>query len=223
MLGVRFCLACSPITSFHVFNSLTSSFITTSHSIAMDDEDFEDLFSENAHLLQASSQGSLIGAATNLAIQHEDDPEEPYHPQLNDDAQSEREYESLPVNTGSFAQNVLHNDFRPAVRMLPRAYPKYEPFTPDMLRKTNLTCSYSATVIDKIEAVLEEIVDAMLNDKLEIGITLKCRPRTGATRHHPKPQAQTEMPTRRFCFPGKTTDEAWRFCESLDSALQSMA
>lgn len=189
----------------------------------MDDEDFEDLFSENAHLLQPSSQGSLIGAATNLAIQHEDDPEEPYHPQLNDDAQSEGEYESLPVNTGSFAQDVLHNDFRPAERMLPRAYPKYETFTLDTLRETNLTCSYSAAVIDKIEAVLEEIVDAMLNDKLEIGITLKCRPRAGATGHHTKPQDQSEMTTRRFCFPGKTADEAWRFCESLHPTTQSMA
>lgn len=98
-----------------------------SHSITtMNDEDFEDLFSGNAYLLQPSSQGSLIGAATNLAIEHEDDAGEPHHhPQSNDHVQSEGDPDSLPDNTSSFAQDILHNDFRPAERVLPRPYPKY--------------------------------------------------------------------------------------------------
>lgn len=94
----------------------------------MDDEDFEDLFIEEPHLLPPSSQGSLIGAAANLAIQHQHDDKEPYQPPSSNDEQSENEHDSLPVNTTSFAQDVLHNDFRPAQRMLPRAYPKYRPF-----------------------------------------------------------------------------------------------
>jgi len=94
----------------------------------MDDEDFEDLFIEEPHLLPPSSQGSLTGAAANLAIQYQHDDEEPYQPPSSKDEQSESEHDSLPVNTTSFAQDVLHNDFRPAQRMLPRSYPKYRPF-----------------------------------------------------------------------------------------------
>lgn len=92
----------------------------------MDDEDFEDLFSESFQLLQPSSQGSLIGAAANSESEHA--AENAYHPRRDDDRPNEGEHDPLPINTGSFAQDVLHNDFRPAERMLPRAYPKYDLF-----------------------------------------------------------------------------------------------
>ncbi|PPJ51901.1 hypothetical protein CBER1_08792 [Cercospora berteroae] len=161
----------------------------------MDSEDFEDLFGEEVTLLEPSSQGSLTDAAANLAIDHEDDARAPCNPMDKDDEMEDDNptaYDLLPVNTGSFADTVRQNDFRPPQRLTQRAYP-------------------NAAVIDKIEAVFEEIADAMLHDKLEIGITLKTRPRTALLPRFNTSSNGDAAPTRRLCFPGKTADEAWRF------------
>ncbi|KAM3417319.1 hypothetical protein BST61_g5571 [Cercospora zeina] len=161
----------------------------------MDSEDFEDLIGEETTLLEPSSQGSLINAAANLAIDHEDDARQPFDPmcQKNEcDDGGATTYDLLPVNTTSFADTVRQTDFRPPQRLLPRAYP-------------------NAAVIDKIEAVFEEIADAMLHDKLEMGITLRTRPRTSLTANSQTGSSERGAPTRRLCFPGKTADEAWRF------------
>ncbi|CAK4016770.1 Meiotic recombination SPO11 [Lecanosticta acicola] len=57
----------------------------------------------------------------------------------------------------------------------------------------------NADVIDKIEDMLEPIVDAMLNEKDQYSITLRTRNRTSSSG------------TRQLRFPAKTADEAWRF------------
>lgn len=97
-------------------------------TITMDSEDFEDLFGEEATLLEPSSQGSLTEAAANVAIDHEDDTRQPCNPVGKDDEMEDdgaTAYDLLPVNTGSFADTVRQNDFRPPQRLTPRAYPKY--------------------------------------------------------------------------------------------------
>jgi hypothetical protein len=58
-------------------------------------------------------------------------------------------------------------------------------------------------VIDQIEAVLETIVDSLLHDDPEISITLRSRTRS-------RTQGR---PTTCLSFPGRTSEEAWRFCE----------
>ncbi|KAK4501379.1 hypothetical protein PRZ48_007188 [Zasmidium cellare] len=68
--------------------------------------------------------------------------------------------------------------------------------------------SQGPSVTAKIEACFEQIVDDLLNEKDEVSITLKTRKRTGSAR-----DGQSTTPERRICFPGKTAEEAWRFCK----------
>ncbi|KAH7135132.1 meiosis-specific topoisomerase Spo11 [Dendryphion nanum] len=69
------------------------------------------------------------------------------------------------------------------------------------------------SVITRIEAMLENIVDALLHNIDPLSITLKTR--SGITRRMRKSHAsadETPAPKeRRFCFPGSTVKEAWRF------------
>lgn len=77
-----------------------------------------------------------------------------------------------------------------------------------------------STAIDLIEKVLESIVDGLLNDKNEIGITLKSRRQISRRKSPSNVQManESETPTRRLCFPGKTADDAWRFGQSSSCA-----
>ena len=63
------------------------------------------------------------------------------------------------------------------------------------------------TPLDKIEAVFEQIADDMLHDKTSLSVLIKTRgkaSRPGDT--------STVVKEQRIAFPGKTAQEAWRFC-----------
>ncbi|KAI5364770.1 Putative spo11/DNA topoisomerase VI subunit A, spo11/DNA topoisomerase VI, subunit A [Septoria linicola] len=155
-----------------------------------DDEDFEDLFKEDHDLLEPSSQELLIEAAANLASNPKEGASERQHQTGIEDSTIPG---ALPLNTTSFADTMGQNDFRPAVTLLPRACP-------------------NAGVLERVEVIFEEIVDAMLNDKPEIGITLKSRQRHSvADIQGTSAEGVSPTPSRRYCFPGRTADEAWRF------------
>jgi len=68
-----------------------------------------------------------------------------------------------------------------------------------------------------IEAFLEQIVNAIVNEEDEISITLGVRRTSSSLRSNLTDQAEKssapEIKTRRLCFPGKTEKEAWRFSE----------
>ena len=63
-------------------------------------------------------------------------------------------------------------------------------------------------VIKQIEAVFETIADALLNERADVTISLT-RPFSNATQG-----ASTRVPKAVFSFPGKTANDAWRFCRS---------
>lgn len=63
----------------------------------------------------------------------------------------------------------------------------------------------NSSVINKIEAVFEQMADDMLNERGELSILLETR-RT-------RPQAVSSR-DRKISFPGKTAGEAWRFSKS---------
>lgn len=78
----------------------------------------------------------------------------------------------------------------------------------------NMADCSSGDVIDKIEAVMEQMVDALLNDKTEISITVKTRRATSTTKsskHANGGPRDATAPSRTLRFPGKSEDEAWRF------------
>ncbi|KAF7195837.1 Meiotic recombination protein rec12 [Pseudocercospora fuligena] len=143
----------------------------------MDEDDFDDLFSE-IELLQPLSQGSLIDTAADLTI-HQDD--------TGDD---------LDASPNASRQDyTLHEEHSPVKqKAVDRIYP-------------------NGDVIDKIEAVMEQMVDALLNDKTEISVTLRTR-RATSTNKSTKPAnsglRDATAPSRTLHFPGKSEDEAWR-------------
>lgn len=67
-------------------------------------------------------------------------------------------------------------------------------------------------VIARIEAMIEEIVDGLLEDSEQLSFTLKTR--NGITRRKPQADATGSLPpakSRDITFPGSTVQEAWRF------------
>jgi len=62
------------------------------------------------------------------------------------------------------------------------------------------------SVITQIEAVFETIADALLNERADISISL--------TSFSPSISRDTSarVPKAVFSFPGKTANDAWRFC-----------
>ncbi|EME81708.1 uncharacterized protein MYCFIDRAFT_138655, partial [Pseudocercospora fijiensis CIRAD86] len=69
-----------------------------------------------------------------------------------------------------------------------------------------------------IEAVMEQMVDALLNDKSDICIALKTR-RTNSPKKSSKQNdgesKNIKLPGRTLRFPGRSEDEAWRFAVVL--------
>ncbi|KXS98678.1 hypothetical protein AC578_1264 [Pseudocercospora eumusae] len=144
----------------------------------MDENDFDDLFSE-VELLQPSSQGSLIHTAADMTI-HQDEADA-----------------SPNVPTQDYTLNGAHSPAKQTA--VDRIYP-------------------NGQVIDKIEAVMEQMVDALLNDKTEISITLKTRSATStkkSSKHANAGPRNATPPSRTLRFPGKSEDEAWRFAVVL--------
>ena len=77
-------------------------------------------------------------------------------------------------------------------------------------------------MIEKIEAVFEDIADALLNENSQLSITLKIRPKP---RNGPRSSTDDQNATddaakrKQICFPGKTAEEAWRFSMHGETTL----
>ena len=61
-------------------------------------------------------------------------------------------------------------------------------------------------VITRIEAVFETVADALLNERADITISLSSK--SSDTLQDRSVRARTAI----FTFPGKTANDAWRFC-----------
>jgi meiotic recombination protein SPO11 len=61
-------------------------------------------------------------------------------------------------------------------------------------------------VITQIEAVFETVADALLNERADVTISLTS-PSSNESR-----DASVRTPKAVFTFPGKTANDAWRFC-----------
>ena len=79
-------------------------------------------------------------------------------------------------------------------------------------------------VAEKIEAAFEDIADALLDERNQLTITLKIRPRasngSNSSAHHPNATYHT-VKTKQVCFPGKSAEEAWRFSMNGEIILVS--
>jgi len=71
-------------------------------------------------------------------------------------------------------------------------------------------------VLAKIESIFEAMVDVLLNERGQLCVAIKPRPRERGQPHDPINAAQTHVESvQHLCFPGKTEKEAWRFGERL--------
>jgi meiotic recombination protein SPO11 len=61
-------------------------------------------------------------------------------------------------------------------------------------------------VITQIEAVFETVADALLNERADVTISL-----TSPSSNEPR-DTSVRTPKAVFIFPGKTANDAWRFC-----------
>lgn len=61
-------------------------------------------------------------------------------------------------------------------------------------------------VITQIEAVFETVADALLNERADVTISL-----TSISSNEPR-DISVKTPKAVFTFPGKTANDAWRFC-----------
>ncbi|KXT17015.1 hypothetical protein AC579_7417 [Pseudocercospora musae] len=147
--------------------------------VEMDEDDFDDLFSE-IELLQPSPQGSLMDRTTaaehHLGQSSVDD--------LDASTNARREDYTLDGTHSPAKQTAVDR------RVDPYLMP-------------NMTDCSSGRVIDKIEAVMEQMLDALLHDKTDICITLRTR------------RAASTNKSTTLHFPGKSEDEAWRFAVVL--------
>nr|OQO28727.1 hypothetical protein B0A51_02970 [Rachicladosporium sp. CCFEE 5018] len=84
--------------------------------------------------------------------------------------------------------------------------------TEDMIMPTGVD-RRRPDVLTRIETVFEEMMDVLLNESGQMGVTLKHRPRP-STRSRSEAATTTDGPPeveRRLCFPGRSEMEAWRF------------
>ena len=176
------------------------------NDVNMDSDDFEDLFMRG-DLLPDSSQESLPKAATNLSF--------------GDTCLSGEGARATPVGLDS-EMPILSHGYLDC------------PQSPDMDNKPSLECPATPALIverpdvtvqasaasprDQIESAFENVVDAMLNEKTEISITLKTRPATtNPQKTSEAVPSLNEVKYKRICFPGRTEREAWRFGTKFSS------
>lgn len=77
----------------------------------------------------------------------------------------------------------------------------------------------AGAVIAKIENIFESITDSVLNEKNQLVISLKARPRSRAQRD----EAITKTSVRNITFPNKNPKEAWKFSKSSDPQYGTIA
>lgn len=75
------------------------------------------------------------------------------------------------------------------------------PVGPQLSRPTN-----HQSVIMQIEAVFETVADALLNERADVTISLN------SSSSHESRNTSARIPKAVFNFPGKTANDAWRFC-----------
>ena len=169
------------------------------------DDDFDDLHA-GVEMLEDSSQESLTKAAANLLFY--------------DDFQEKARQCSPPTSVGSPDQGATKADDVPK-----KAKDMFiSPLAGENLTPSGSLSTSSPTVIDKIEAVFEEIAKALLRESNELAITIRTRmrPKARASTFTPGGDASIEtVKTRRICFPGKTAEKAWRFSKVSQVSLIS--
>ena len=77
---------------------------------------------------------------------------------------------------------------------------------------------YRDWVIARIESIFEGIVDALLEEKTKLSITLSTRSGTAGRKLDSTNgivTTSTGLQTREITFPGSTAQEAWRFSQAL--------
>ncbi|KAF2170797.1 hypothetical protein M409DRAFT_63857 [Zasmidium cellare ATCC 36951] len=142
-----------------------------------DDDDFQDLFDE-AQLLPDSSQESLNDQTANITFAEVAD----------------EDFDIPNLQRCRDANERKENDSDEMIEAGDSAPAEQEAYDQD----SNVTA--------KIEACFERIVDALLNEKDEISITLKSRKTNRSAR-----DGEATSSERLICFPGKSAEEAWRF------------
>jgi len=69
--------------------------------------------------------------------------------------------------------------------------------------------------MDKIEAVLERIVDSLANNDKQLTILLRRKDKSALLRRAAtSPSVYGPVIKKKICFPGRTPEEAWRFSQS---------
>lgn len=167
-----------------------------------DDDDFDDLLA-GVELLEDSSQESLTTAAANLLF-------------YDDDDEGARRT-SPPTSVGSRDAGASKAD--PVIQHAEGE--SVSSSANSCLAHSGSHATSSSTVIEKIEAVFEDIADALLRESNELAITMRTRtrPRAGVSSSTPVTGASSgTVKARRICFPGKTAEEAWRFSMGKESS-----
>jgi len=205
------------------------------------DDDFEDLF-DGGETLLASSQESLTNATAIVGLcesDHEMLEGEPQHPVLprfdwepatrpgfnyelaSAMDQGEGQFLGMQYESSPTEWTLLPSAPKPAALRPVSSSPvrvsnlvgtgpgEATSSTPDIRALTKPATS----VLDRIEAVFEQIADEMLSRKAEIGLSLHIRPRQVPQTGTSNTPAPAERKIKRVCFPGKTAEEAWRFGE----------
>lgn len=149
------------------------------------DEPFEDLFDEE-NLLQDSSQESLINAAANISFEDHNKQEEESPSTLATSIYSLGFINHGDASSDAPLKDAPHDDLVP---------------------------SGASNLVDQIEDVFESISKALLDERRQLRIRLKVRPRSSASQPDTRLLAPSKY--RDICFPGKTAAEAWRFCTYL--------
>lgn len=202
---------------------MVSRFLANMHG-----KDFDDLLGED-DVLQTSSQESLIADTTDLVFCNNDEEvwQEDSQTSANEATHHERDeatnLRNYNVSIGvpysnALPHSVTNSRFRSSPIIPPP--PNFAEIAearvpPPHAADTASSITSTSSVLDRIEAVITRITDDMLNDKREIGLSLNMRSKqishTDNTMHSTKPGVKQ----RRYSFPGKTAEEAWRFSKRI--------
>ncbi|KAI0996799.1 hypothetical protein K3495_g11384 [Podosphaera aphanis] len=80
--------------------------------------------------------------------------------------------------------------------------------------------NHAGAMISKIEAIFESMLDCLIEEKHEMVIRLKRRPKV---RYGPHGTNAQPGKVREVCFPSRNSKEAWMFSEILDSSYSALS
>ncbi|KAK3707623.1 endodeoxyribonuclease [Vermiconidia calcicola] len=189
------------------------------------DEDFDDLLA-GVELLEDSSQESLTNAAADVDLYDDDNDCTMYGEGCSPPAQATGSLTSDELMNSwnffdrpSLSQSPLPDSFKRTgdVRSVPVPLPQDVPNTTANAAhsvSSEAADRSSMSVINKIEAIFEEIADALLQEKNELTVTLLRRTQpqnVSATSPVELTNPSQSVVSKRIRFPGRTAEEAWRF------------